>query len=178
MRNRFRPQRSPGILLIDLARRSIVTWYALLLLFPLTSGVASVAINWLQIWVSQTSMLNARLLFALAGSRPDSSLSAVFPLFVGINAIPFVAGAVIALVLTLGCRMIAGLSLVTRDALRDFLANLVGATIWIALVFGGAFALSHWSKGYSLKPSSWMLLSSAVAVALAATLSHLEAGWV
>lgn len=162
-----------GVLLIDLARRSIVTWYALLLLFPLSSGVAAVAINWFQTWANKASMLDMGLLFALAASRPGSSLSGVFPLIAGINVMPFVAGAVIALVLTLGCRLLAGLSLLTRETLRDFWANLAGATIWIALVFGGAIAISHWSAGYSLKPSSWMLLSSAVAAALVATLSYL-----
>ncbi len=162
-----------GFLLIDLARRSVITWYALLLLFPLSSGVTTIVIGWLQIWIHKTSVLDLGLLFALAGSRPGSGTSGVFPLVAGINAIPFVAGAVIALILTLGCRVLAGLSLLTGDTLRDFWANLAGAIIWIALVFGGAFAISHWSAGYSLRPSSWMLLSGAVAVALAATLAHL-----
>lgn len=161
-----------GVLLVDLARRSIITWYALLLLFPLTFGVAAVAINSLQIWANKASILDLGLLFALAGSRPGSGTSGVFPLLAGINAIPFVAGAAIAFIVTLGCRILAGLSLLTRDTLRDLWANLAAATIWIALVFAGAFAISHWSAGYSLRPSSWMLLSGAVAVALAATLAH------
>lgn len=162
-----------GFLLIDLARRSVITWYGLLLLLPLSWGITSLAIDLLKLSANKASMLDLLLLFALAASRPGSGTGGVVPLLAAINVIPFVAGAVVALVLTLGSRVLAGLPLRTRDTLQDFGANLGGATIWIALVFGGAFAISHWSAGYSLKPSNWMLLSIAVAAALAATLAHL-----
>lgn len=162
-----------GFLLIDLARRSIITWYAPLLLFLLTSGVAAVAINWFQVLANKTTMLDLGLLFALAASRPGSSTSGAIALLAGINAIPFVVGAVIALILALGCRILAGLSLLSRDTLRDFWANLAAATIWIALVFAGAFAISHFPAGYSLRLPGWMPLAGAVTVVLAATLVHL-----
>ena len=163
-----------GFLFVDLVRRSVVTWYALPVLAILCWLVSTLAMDlfrylssfstlaWLKIIIGAVLVQyvppHGFLLMLLFGG----SIIFVFPVALGI-----------ALVLTLGSRIVAGLPLWRQDTLRDCGANLAGALIWVILGLFAFFAVYLVVAKSPPGLASWMSLALALAVAIAAGLAHL-----
>ncbi len=163
-----------GFLFVDLARRSVVTWYALPVLALLSGTVSTLAMDLFR----HFSSLSALTVFKFSiGSAlvPRGASNAFLPvmLFGGPIAFLFLMSTGIALSLTLGGRMVAGLPLLQRDTLRDCGANLAGALIWTVLGLGAFFAIRPIVAIFPSGLANWISLAVAFAVAIAAALAHL-----
>lgn len=159
-----------GSLLIDLVRRSVVTWYTLLLLLVLCWSATAVALLSFRLWNTVAPLLPFTFVVG-AALTPRS----VWPLSLSVGPAVslLLSGIVIGLILALGMRTVAGLPLMRRDTLRDCGANVAAAIVWIVLGFCGSVAARSLAVHYSPTLSSWIALGIALAVVAAATLLRL-----
>jgi len=163
-----------GFLFVDLARRSVVTWYALPVLAILCWSVSTLAMDLFR-YLSSFSTL-AWLKFIIGAALiPHVSSIAFLPvlLFGGPIIFLFPVALGIALVLTLGSRMVAGLPLLRLDTLRDCGANLAGALIWVILGLIAFFSVHLIVAMFPPDFANSISLAVALTLAIAAALAHL-----
>jgi hypothetical protein len=163
-----------GFLLIDVARRSAVTWYALLVLAFFCWTVSEVAMDSLRHWSNLSAFTSFKFAIGMALVPRNASIGFLpVALFAGPIAFLLLMTVGIALILTLGGRLVAGLPLSQRDTLRDCGANLAGALIWVALGLSAFFAIRKIVAIFPPGLANWIALAVALAVAIAAALVHL-----
>jgi len=165
-----------GFILADLARRSTLPWYDLIVVAVASFAVSSLAIDWLTVALDDTSRTLARHaidMYASVGGlgyegRVVKAVSAIVVLGCGL---------ILALLLTFASRYLLGLPLRAADTRREFRANLVGAYVWLAVGIGGYLAIQ---SSYQLRLSysagvipRWLPLAGALLGALAALAAQL-----
>lgn len=163
-----------GFVFVDLARRSVVTWYALPVLAFLSWTVSTLAMDLFRYWSSLSTFTWLKFSIGAALVPRGSSIGFLPMILVGGPIVFLLLVAVgIALVLTLGSRLVAGLPLWPRDTLRDCGANVAGALIWVILGLSAFFAVRPIVAIFPSGLANWISLAVALAVAIAAALAHL-----
>jgi hypothetical protein len=135
-----------GFLIADLARRTRVPWYDLIILGLASFAASSLSIDLLTTVVRETPRAIASLVISIAGSVEPGSVGA-FLLTVVRIVVPLFCGLILALVLTIASRYLLGLPLRASESKREFWANLGGAYVWLAIGI----------VGYGAIRSAWML---------------------
>jgi len=135
-----------GFLIADLARRTRVPWYDLVILGLASFAASSLSIDLLTTVVRETPRAIAGLVISIAGSVEPGSVGA-FLLTVVRIVVPLFCGLILALVLTIASRYLLGLPLRASESKREFWANLGGAYVWLAIGI----------VGYGAIRSAWML---------------------
>lgn len=129
-----------GFIFSDLARRSILPWYDLIVLAVASFAALSLAIDWLVVAVGEVPRVVAGVAI-----RAAMSIGVEFNgarLLFAINTIVLIGcGLILALLLTLASRYLLGLPWWAADTRREFQANLVGAYVWLTIAFGGYLAI-------------------------------------
>ena len=159
-----------GFLIADLARRTRLPWYDLIVLALASFAASSLSIDLLTTVVRETPRAAAGLVIGIAGSVEPGSVGA-FLLKVVRTVVPLCCGLIMALLLTIASRYLIGLPLRIADAQREFRANLGGAYVWLALGIVGYGAIgSAWAPGAVPRWLPFTAASLAVLTALAAQL--------
>ena len=125
-----------GFILSDLARRSILPWYDLIVLALASFAASSLAIDGLVVAVGEMPSAIARLAIRAAISI-GAGYDGARLLFAASAVVLLGCGLILALLLTIASRYVLGLPLWAADTRREFQANLVGAYVWLAIAFGG-----------------------------------------
>lgn len=165
-----------GFILSDLARRSILPWYDLIVLTVASFAASSLAIDWLVVAVGEVPDVIAGVAI-----RAAISIGVEFNgarLLFAMNTLVLIGcGLILALLLTLASRYLLGLPWWAADTRREFLANLIGAYVWLTIAFGGYLAIR---SAYQLPlghPASavprWLPVAGACLSAIAALAAQL-----
>jgi hypothetical protein len=163
-----------GFLVIDLARRSVVTWYALLVLAFFCWTVSAVAMDLFRLWSNLPALMSFKFAIGTALIPRSAPIGFLLPaLLVGPIAFLLLMATGIALILTLGGRMVAGLPLSRGDTLRDCGANVAAGVIWVVLGLCGFFTIRKIVATFPPGLANWIALAVALAVAISAALVHL-----
>jgi hypothetical protein len=163
-----------GFFLIDLARRSVNTWYAFAMLAFFSLIVSAVAIDTFRRFSSFSALMSFKAAIG-AAVTPNHAAIGFLPMsmFVGPILFLLLMAIGIALLLTLGGRMVAGLPMSRLDTLRDCGANMAGALIWVTLGLSAFFAIRTIVAGFPPGFANWIALVIALAVAITAARVHL-----
>ena len=136
-----------GFLIADLARRASLPWYDVIILALASFAASSLSVDWLTAVVREAPGSLAGLVISIAGSVEPGSVGA-FLLAVIRVVVPLCCGLVLALLLTVTSRYLLGVPLRAVDTLREFLANLGGVYVWLAIGIVGYGAIrSAWTLG-------------------------------
>ena len=125
-----------GYILADLARRSTLPWYDLIVLAVASFAASSLAIDGLTVAVGDTSRTLAGLAINAAVSVGATDVG-VQLLFAVSTVVLLGCGLILALLLTFASRYLLGLPLRTADSRREFWTNLAGAYAWLTIAIGG-----------------------------------------
>jgi len=159
-----------GFLIADLARRSALPWYDLIVLAPASLAASTLAIDGLTTAVRETPRAVAGLAISVAGSVEPGTGGALLLTAVRI-VVPLGCGLILALLVTLTSRYLLGLPLRAADSRREFRANLAGAYVWLAIGIGGYAAIrSLWTLGPVPRWLPFTVAGVGVLTALAAQL--------
>lgn len=159
-----------GFILADLARRSSVPWYDLIVLAVASFAAASLAIDGLTAALGDTGEAIAR--FAI-GISLSMGLDLVPQVLFAVNTLIVLGcGLILALSLTLASRYLLGLPLWDADTRGEIKANLVAAYVWLAIAIGGYLAIRASYQVPLGHPASavprWLPFAGAALAAIAA----------
>jgi hypothetical protein len=158
-----------GFILSDLARRSILPWYDLIVLALASFAASSLAIDGLVIVVEETPSIIAGLAMRAAISI-GAGYDGARLLFAASTVVLLGCGLILALLLTIASRYVLGLPLWAADTRREFRASLVGAYVWLAIAFGGYLVIRSAYQlplGHPAVPR-WLPVAAACLSAIAA----------
>jgi hypothetical protein len=169
-----------GFLLADIARRSTLPWYGVLVLAMASLAASKIAIEWLSGAITETSRTVTGLALGIAASIGGSG-GAAFALLAVSIIVPFGGGLILALMFTLASRLLIGLPLWAADTRREFWANLFAACFWLAVAIGGFIAIRS-SYGLAMgapasRVPSWLPMTAAYAGAVVALAAQLGMAW-
>lgn len=129
-----------GFLIADLARRTRLPWYDLIVLALASFAASSLSIDLLTTVVRETPRAITGLVISIAGSVEPGSVGAFLLTIVRI-IVPLCCGLILALLLTIASRYLLGLPLGVAEMQREFRANLGGAYVWLAIGIVGYGAI-------------------------------------
>lgn len=165
-----------AFLLADAAYRARTPWYGLPLLYVAAAAAAVLVVSY---GISQSYntvaqfVVGGLIMLAASVRGPGSSVFAILVIAV---LVPFLLAIAAALVVTIASRIMTRRPVRSREARKEFWANLGGATAWLVIAMGGYLALRSAFPGRG-NAWHWLPHLAAACAALAAGVLHLWLLW-